>query len=628
MADIGQILGGRYRLIELLGQGGMATIYRAADTGLGRDVALKLLRPEYLRDPDFSSRFRQEAQAAASLSHPNVVTVYDYGEDPSGPFIVMELVDGEDLATILRRSGSLPPRQAARIAAGVGRALGAAHASGIVHRDVKPGNVLIGRDGRVKVVDFGIARAVAEAQVTLPGTTLGSVHYFSPEQARGDATTAASDIYSLGIVLFEMLTGGRPWEGDSAAGVALARLSGPIPDPATARPSVPGELAAITRRALARDPAERFPSASAMADQLEAWLATPAPAPTITGAGVLGAAGAAGLAGSAGAATAATRSPGHGPGAGVTSPGLAGAAGVVSGTARANPARVPYPPEAYAGMEADDGGPQASRGRNDGGRRPPPPRRDGYRAMPENDDSGGPGAMVWLTGIAAIVMLAAIAFLAYQLVAGGGPAPSSGPGQVVIPNFVGQSFDAAKQTADGLQIELVQGASQESDQPVGTILSQDPVAGASVTKGGTVTVTLAASAALVPVPDLTNRTLSEAVQAIVDAGLRSGNVTQAPDPVVPVGQVVSQNPSAGIGVAKGTPIDFVMSTGPEASPSDSPSPSPSPSPTPEPTPLPTPTPEPTPTPTPTPEPTPLPTPTPEPTPVPSVAVDVSPSPSF
>ena len=191
MAEIGQILGGRYRLIELLGSGGMATIYRATDTQLGRDVALKLLRPEYLRDPDFSSRFRQEAQAAASLSHPNVVTVYDYGEDPSGPYIVMELVDGEDLATILRRSGALPPRQVARIGSGVARALAAAHARGLVHRDVKPGNVLIGTDGQVKVVDFGIARAIAEAQVTLPGTTLGSVHYFSPEQARGEQATTS-----------------------------------------------------------------------------------------------------------------------------------------------------------------------------------------------------------------------------------------------------------------------------------------------------------------------------------------------------------------------------------------------------------------------------------------------------
>ena len=251
MAEIGTILGGRYRLVELLGQGGMATIFRAVDTQLGRDVAVKLLRPEYLRDPDFSSRFRQEAQAAASLTHPNVVTVYDYGEDPSGPYIVMELIDGEDLATIIRRSGALPPRQAARIAAAVARALAAAHARGLVHRDVKPGNVLIGRDGQVKVVDFGIARAVAEAQVTLPGTTLGSVHYFSPEQARGEPATESSDIYSLGIVLYELLTGVRPWEGDSAASVGLARLTGPAPDPVAVRPSVPPDLAAITRKALA-----------------------------------------------------------------------------------------------------------------------------------------------------------------------------------------------------------------------------------------------------------------------------------------------------------------------------------------------------------------------------------------
>ena len=293
MAEIGQTLGGRYRLVELLGSGGMATIYRATDTGLGRDVALKLLRPEYLRDPDFSSRFRQEAQAAASLSHPNVVTVYDYGEDPSGPYIVMELVDGEDLATILRRSGPLPPRQVARIGAGVARALAAAHARGLVHRDVKPGNVLIGTDGRVKVVDFGIARAIAEAQVTLPGMTLGSVHYFSPEQARGEPATAASDIYSLGIVLYEMLTGVRPWEGDSAASVALARLTGPIPDPVAVRPSVPSDLAAITRKALALDPNDRWSSAAVMADALEATLAPGGGA--AVGAAGAGAAGAAAL---------------------------------------------------------------------------------------------------------------------------------------------------------------------------------------------------------------------------------------------------------------------------------------------------------------------------------------------
>src|SRR6478672_8403671 len=250
----------------------MATIYRATDTGLGRDVALKLLRPEYLRDPDFSARFRQEAQAAASLTHPNIVTTYDYGEDPSGPYIVMELVDGEDLATILRRSGPLPPRQAARIAAAVARALAASHARGLVHRDIKPGNVLIGRDGQVKVVDFGIARAIAEAQTTLPGTTLGSVHYFSPEQARGEPATAASDIYSLGIVLFETLTGQRPFSGDGAAAIALARLTTTPPRPSALRQGVPPELDAIVTKAMALDPAARYASAAAMASALEGYL--------------------------------------------------------------------------------------------------------------------------------------------------------------------------------------------------------------------------------------------------------------------------------------------------------------------------------------------------------------------
>ncbi|MEO5884408.1 MAG: protein kinase, partial [Candidatus Limnocylindrales bacterium] len=285
MAEIGTILGGRYRVIASLGQGGMATIYRALDTQLGREVAVKLLRPEYLRDPDFSSRFRQEAQNAASLSHPNVVTVYDYGEDPSGPFIVMEYVDGEDLATILRRNGPLPPTQAARIAAAVARALAAAHGRGIVHRDVKPGNVLIGRDGRVKVVDFGIARAIAEAQMTLPGTTLGSVHYFSPEQARGESATTASDIFALGIVLYEMLTGSRPWEGDSAASVALARLTGPVPDPLRIRAGLPPSVALVARTAMAQAPRERYPSAGLMADALDATL----PGSGAAGGGAIGA---------------------------------------------------------------------------------------------------------------------------------------------------------------------------------------------------------------------------------------------------------------------------------------------------------------------------------------------------
>ena len=417
MAEIGTIFGGRYRLVELLGQGGMATIFRALDTQLGREVAVKLLRPEYLRDPDFSSRFRQEAQSAASLSHPNVVTVYEYGEDPAGPFIVMEYVDGEDLASILRRNGALPPTQAARIAAGVARALAASHARGIVHRDVKPGNVLIARDGRVKVVDFGIARAIAEAQMTMPGTTLGSVHYFSPEQARGELATSESDTFSLGIVLYEMLTGSRPWEGDSAAAVAVARLSGPIPDPALVRGSIPPDLAAITRKALARLPSDRFASAAAMADALESSQS---------------AAGAAAVVGGAAAAGA---------------------------VARSNPTVVSYPPDAYAG--SDDARAAGA-----------VPVAAASSAGPD-EEPDGTSPVVWLAGIIAIGLLAAVAFLVFQLLSG----PSTNePTEVEVPQFVGTLIADATREADGLGL-LLEPVNVPSDQPVGTILTQDPAGG-------------------------------------------------------------------------------------------------------------------------------------------------------
>ncbi|HEX9044884.1 MAG TPA: protein kinase, partial [Candidatus Limnocylindrales bacterium] len=325
MVEIGSLLGGRYRLIELLGQGGMATIYRGRDTQLGRDVAVKVLRPEYGRDKDFLARFQHEAQAVAQLNHPNVVSVHDIGEDPAGPFIVMEYVEGEDLASLLRRNGPLGARQAARIAAEVAHALDAAHAQGIVHRDVKPGNVLIATDGRVKVTDFGIARAATDAQLTLPGTTMGSVHYLAPEQVRGLGATQASDVYALGIVLYEMLVGHRPWEADTAAAVAMGRLGGPVPGPSD-QVAVAPDLDAIVRRALAKDPADRFPSAGAMAAALEAFIATTG----IRGSSVSAAGAVPVTVGGAGVAL-----PVVTPGAGTAGPLAAGASPVIAGDAGA-----------------------------------------------------------------------------------------------------------------------------------------------------------------------------------------------------------------------------------------------------------------------------------------------------
>ena len=276
--NAGRIVDGRYRLAEVIGTGGMATVHRALDTRLGRFVAVKLLRREVIADADIAMRFRREALAATVLRHRNIVACLETGTDDGQPYLVMELIEGEDLAARLRRGGRLAAGDVARIGLDVARALGVAHVRGIVHRDVKPGNILLSRDGRAMVTDFGIARLAADAEGAVPGTTLGSVHYFSPEQAKGATTTPASDTYSLGLVLFEALTGRRAWSGDTTAQLAAVRIDAPAPSPRSLRPDVPAALDAIVVRALDPDPARRYPNGNAMADALESFVLRPDPA--------------------------------------------------------------------------------------------------------------------------------------------------------------------------------------------------------------------------------------------------------------------------------------------------------------------------------------------------------------
>jgi eukaryotic-like serine/threonine-protein kinase len=567
LAEIGNVLGGRYRLVELLGQGGMATIYRARDNELERDVAVKLLRPEYERDPDFGTRFRQEARAAGSLNHPNIVSVYDFGNDPAGAYIVMELIDGEDLASVIRRTGAVPPRQAARLAADVASALAAAHARGIIHRDVKPANVLVSRDGRVKVTDFGIARAVADAQLTMPGLTMGSVHYFSPEQARGEPTTAASDVYSLGIVLYELLTGRRPWGGDSAAAIAMARLSGATPLPSAVRAGIPPALDAIVRRAMSRDPAQRYQTAGEMREALDAFLADRAPSAAASPVGVGAAAGAAGASGAAGslAASGLAASRGMDP-VDPISP-----ATVASGVARPNAGRVPYDQDAYAGSYA----PQRERYAEP----PPPPRRrvadDEYDEEPR-----GTSPWVWISALLALAILAVVGFLVFRLLSGPGtPAVE----QVTVPTLVGKPFDQAKTLAEGVGLTAqITAIDSTSTQPANTVLAQNPIAGAKLGKGGKVNLTIAGGPQQVQVPSLITRTENDALNLLAQAGLKGGKRTDAFDPTIPAGSVVDQNPSAGQSVASGSSVNYTVSKGPQPTPSPSPTPVPTPTPTPAP----------------------------------------------
>ncbi|HZJ52015.1 MAG TPA: protein kinase [Actinomycetota bacterium] len=279
----------RYRLEQRLAAGGMGTVYEATDERLNRRVAVKLLKEELVDDPRFVERFRREARAVAGLSHPNIASVFDFGADDGRDFIVMELIEGRDLAELLR-SGPLEPSRAAAIAAQSCDALAHAHAAGIVHRDVKPGNIIVSDNDRVKVTDFGIARAIGETTLTATGSVLGTAHYLAPEQASGESVGPAADQYAMGVVLFEMLTGKVPFSGTSPIGIAMRHVYDEIPAPSSIVPEVPATLDETTARATAKDPSERYPDISAMASALRGGSPT---GPLAAGAGVAAAGGAA-----------------------------------------------------------------------------------------------------------------------------------------------------------------------------------------------------------------------------------------------------------------------------------------------------------------------------------------------
>ena len=266
------MLGGRYRLIRVLGEGGMARVHEAEDTRLGRRVAVKILLSQFTADPDFLRRFEQEARLAASISHPNVVGIYDVGQDGSRQYIVMELVDGQTLKDAIRAGAPLAVPEAIRIAVEVCAALAVAHARGLVHRDIKPQNILLTTDGQVKVADFGIARRTASTNLTQTGTVLGSVHYLSPEQARGQEAGPRSDLYSLGVTLFEMLTGRLPFDADNPVAVAMQHVQNAPPMPRQFNRAIPPSVEAIVLRLLAKNPDERFADANAVIAALRGVL--------------------------------------------------------------------------------------------------------------------------------------------------------------------------------------------------------------------------------------------------------------------------------------------------------------------------------------------------------------------
>jgi serine/threonine-protein kinase len=293
MASSGRLLGGRYELGALVASGGMGRVWRARDTVLNRAVAVKVLRSEYTDDAAFLSRFRAEAQHAAALHHPNIASVFDYGEvDEDGErlaYLVMELVEGESLAALLARQGRLGVAASLQVVRGTAAALAVAHGAGLVHRDIKPGNVLVTLDGAVKITDFGIAWSASSVPLTRTGQVIGTAHYLSPEQAQGDRATPASDVYALGAVAYECLAGRRAFEGENSVQIAVKQIR---EDPEPLPQAVPADVRALVERAMAKDPARRFPDGGALLQAVDDVLAgsgLPAAAPLAGAAAVPGA---------------------------------------------------------------------------------------------------------------------------------------------------------------------------------------------------------------------------------------------------------------------------------------------------------------------------------------------------
>lgn len=535
---IGRVIAGRYEVHEAIGQGGMAVVYRATDRTLGRDVALKVLRDQYAADPEIVERFAREARAAARLSHPHVVDIYDVGSDDGLHYIVMELVPGEDLKRLIRRAAPLPPSVVIRLGREIASALEYAHRRGIVHRDVKPQNVLIDPEGHARLTDFGIAQAADGAGLTQTGTVLGTAHYMAPEQARGRPASPASDIYSLGVVLYEMATGRLPFRGDSAVEVALRHVEeAPVP-PRRLNPGIPPALEATIQRAMAKDPGKRFASAAELGQAL-AQGPEPLHQRTVRAA--------APVAGRTGAqptvvATPGPRRPGARPGppsrrGGAGGPVLAlllASLGLVGlGLFWLLGARQPGGP---ASLPTPTAGPVLVVGSPTAAQTPAPRPTATPTPVPPTPTPQPP------TPTPSPVPPTAT------------PRPTAPAkptvARVAVPGVVGLPLPAAQQqlAARGLVIELDQG--HDPNQPDGVVLRQDPREGEQVPPGSTVHLVINQLVTVV-VPNVMGLEENQARQILMRAGLRVEVVGESQGRK---GIVNNQSPEPGLRVAPGSTV--------------------------------------------------------------------------
>ena len=526
---IGKLLDNRYEIMEQIGMGGMARVFRALDHRLNRQVAVKILREDLAEDAELRRRFHEESQAVAMLSHPNIVAVYDVSRSSDVEYIVMELIDGITLKQYMQKKGNkLNWREALHFITQIVKALGHAHSRGIIHRDIKPHNIMVLRDGSVKVADFGIARVASGGHSTLTQEALGSVHYISPEQARGSHIDARSDLYSAGVVLYEMITGRLPFEGDTPVSVAIQHINSIPLSPREIDPAIPEALEAITMKAMAPDPDNRYLSADDMLADLEEFRKNPNINFDYN----------------------------------------------VSGFQddEDDVDKTQVLPTAASISRVGSRVREPERVQNRSRSNPPPRHREREEDEEEYDD--GPRRPNWpIIGAVAAILVFVVALLYIMFSTAFSGSLGAQTQNIRVPSVTGQLFSEAQANTELLNgFTLVQGETVESDQPAGTILQQSPNANDFVSGDDmTITVTVSSGEAEeVLMPPLEGKTLAQALSALqvdLDLGLSVDYDSRSEyHDTIPEGCVISTIPEEGTVLSEGQQVILVMSLGKEETP--------------------------------------------------------------